>query len=148
EADPEPESPAKWTVAGSPAEKVDGRAFVTGAHQYTSDMNRPGMLHGKIFRPPAFNSKLISVDTKKAEQVGGVTVVHDGDFIGVVAADPGLAQKAVALVEVQSQALPQVGDSGLFDYLRKDVDTEAGGLGGRARTTAGSVEAGMASAAK
>ncbi|HEY7403281.1 MAG TPA: molybdopterin cofactor-binding domain-containing protein [Candidatus Angelobacter sp.] len=149
EADPEPESPAKWRIAGTPASKVDGKAFVTGAHQYTSDMSRPGMMHGKVFRPPAFNSKLTSVDTKKAEQMAGVTVVHDGDFIGVVAGDPGLAQKALALVEVQTQAPPQVNDAGLFDYLRKDVDTETrGGSGGRGGNNAGSVEAGMASAAK
>jgi nicotinate dehydrogenase subunit B len=149
DADPEPESPAQWRVAGTPAGKVDGKAFVTGTHQYTSDINRPGMLHGKVFRPAAFNSKLVSVDTRKAEQVAGVTVVHDGDFIGVVAGDPGLAQKALSLVEVQSQAPPQVADAGLFDYLRKDVDTEArGGFGGRGGSTAGSVEAGLASAAK
>ncbi|HKD81779.1 MAG TPA: molybdopterin cofactor-binding domain-containing protein [Candidatus Angelobacter sp.] len=149
EADPEPESPTHWRIAGAPASKVDGKAFVTGGHQYTSDLSRPGMLHGKVYRPPAFNSKLISVDTKKAEQVAGVTVVHDGDFIGVTAADPGLAQKALTLVEVQTQAPPQVSDAALFDYLRKDVDSEArAGFGGRGGNSAGSVETGMASAAK
>ncbi len=146
EADPEPESPAQWRVAGAPAGKVDGKAFVTGAHQYTSDMNRPGMLYGKVFRPPAFNSKLLSVDTKRAEQITGVTVVHDGDFIGVAAPDAILAEVAIGRVEAQTQAPPQVANAGLFDYLRKDVDNEA--RGGRGGSTAGSVEAGMASAAK
>jgi isoquinoline 1-oxidoreductase len=147
--DPEPESPAKWRVAGAPAGKVDGKAFVTGAHQYTSDMNRPGMLHGKVFRPAAFNSRLISVDTKKAEQISNVIVIRDGDFIGVAAADAVLAQVAIGRVEAQTQAPPQVANAGLFDYLRKDVDNEArGGFGGRGGSTAGSVEAGMASAAK
>lgn len=146
EADPEPESPAQWRVAGSPAGKVDGEAFVTGAHRYTSDMNRQGMLHGKVFRPAAFNSRLVSVETKNAEQLPNVTVIRDGDFIGVAAADPGLAQKALGLVEVQTQAPPQVADAGLFDYLRKDVDTES--RGGRGGSAAGSIEVGMASAAK
>jgi CO/xanthine dehydrogenase Mo-binding subunit len=146
EADPQPESPAQWRVAGAPAGKVDGKAFVTGAHQYTSDMNRPGMLHGKVFRPAAFNSRLISVDTKKAEQISSVIVIRDGDFIGVAAPDPELAQKALALVEAQTQSPPQVANAGLFDYLRKDVDSEA--RGGRGGSAAGSVEAGMASAAK
>src|SRR5262249_32292002 len=51
-------SPAQWHVAGTPTLKVDGKAFVTGANHYTSDMARPGMLHGKVYRPPAFNSRL------------------------------------------------------------------------------------------
>jgi nicotinate dehydrogenase subunit B len=147
-ADPEPESPAQWRVAGAPAGKVDGKAFVTGVHQYTSDMNRPGMLHGKVFRPAAFNSRLISVDTKKAEQISSVTVIRDGDFIGVAAPDAVLAEVAIGRVEAQTQAPPQVANAGLFDYLRKDVDNEARGFGGRGGSTAGSVEAGMASAAK
>ncbi|HET9364531.1 MAG TPA: molybdopterin cofactor-binding domain-containing protein [Candidatus Angelobacter sp.] len=149
ESDPEPESPTQWHIAGSSASKVDGKAFVTGAHQYTSDISRPGMLHGKVFRPPAFNSKVISVDTKKAEQVPNVAVVHDGDFIGVAAPEPELAQKALVMVDVQTQAPPQIDDAALFDYLRKNPDNEEHGrFGGRGSNSAGSVETGMASAAK
>lgn len=149
EADPEPESPAQWHIAGTPAGKVDGKAFVTGTHQYTSDMGRPGMLYGKVFRPAAFNSKLVSVDTKRAEQVPGATVVRDGDFIGVAAPNALMAEVAINRVEAQTQAPPQIADAGLFDYLRKDVDTESrGGFGGRSGSNSGSVEAGMASAAK
>ncbi|HKV93311.1 MAG TPA: molybdopterin cofactor-binding domain-containing protein [Candidatus Angelobacter sp.] len=149
ESDPEPESPKQWHIAGTPAGKVDGKAFVTGVHQYTSDISRPGMLHGKVFRPPAFNSRVISVDTKKAERVPNVAVVHDGDFIGVAAPEPELAEKTLVLVDVQTQAPPQIDDAALFDYLRKNVDNEEHGrFGGRGSSTAGSVETGMASAAK
>ena len=58
---------AKWTVAGTSMPKVDGRAFVTGTHQYASDVRRPGMLFGKVLRPPALQSKLVSANTKEAE---------------------------------------------------------------------------------
>ena len=47
-------------------EKVDARAIVTGGHRYAYDMTRPGMLYGRIVRPPAFHSKLASIDTKAA----------------------------------------------------------------------------------
>src|SRR5215831_1412491 len=57
-----------WHVAGKPAAKVDGKDFVTGSHQYTSDITRPGMLYGKVLRPSAFNATLVSVDTKAVEQ--------------------------------------------------------------------------------
>jgi len=55
-----------WTIAGTSVAKVDGRDFVTGKHQYTSDLKLPGMLVGKVVRPSAFNAKLISADTKSA----------------------------------------------------------------------------------
>jgi nicotinate dehydrogenase subunit B len=141
--------PAQWRVAGKTAGKVDGKAFVTGAHQYTSDMIRPGMLHGKVFRPPALDSSLVSVDTKKAEKLANVIVVHDGDFAGVAAPDPEIARNALELLEVEAQARPQIGEAELFDALRKKPDSEArGGFGGRGGSETGSVESGMASAAK
>jgi len=39
---------------------VDARAFVTGAHQYTPDMTRPGCFYGKVLRPPSFGATLTS----------------------------------------------------------------------------------------
>ncbi|HJT27651.1 MAG TPA: molybdopterin cofactor-binding domain-containing protein, partial [Pyrinomonadaceae bacterium] len=74
-----------WTVAGTSVPKVDGRDFVTGKHQYTTDRRREGMLYGRIVRPSALDAKLVSSDTKAAEAMQGVVVVRDGDFIGVVA---------------------------------------------------------------
>src|SRR5262249_23309293 len=56
---------AQWKIAGTATPKVDGKAFVTGAHQYTSDMSRAGMLYGKVLRPKAFNAKLASFDAKE-----------------------------------------------------------------------------------
>ena len=38
------EPAAEWKIAGTSAEKVNGRAIVTGAHRYSFDMRRPGML--------------------------------------------------------------------------------------------------------
>src|SRR5947209_14593346 len=42
--DPSLTPAAQWHVAGTPATKVDGAAFVTEAHQYTSDITRLKML--------------------------------------------------------------------------------------------------------
>ena len=41
------------------------------------------MLYGRVLRPPSFGAKLISADTSAASKIPGVTVVRDGDFIGV-----------------------------------------------------------------
>jgi len=90
----------QWTIAGTAAPKVGGRDFVTGKHLYTSDLKREGMLFGKLVRPPGFNSTLLSSDTKAAEAIPGVTVVHDGDFIGVAAPDQQTASRAANVIAV------------------------------------------------
>src|SRR5690242_20959972 len=51
---------AAWTIAGTRVPKVNGRDFVNGKHRYTSDMQREGMLHGKIVRPDRKSTRLNS----------------------------------------------------------------------------------------
>src|SRR5262245_19680262 len=71
--------PDKWEIAGKPVARVNGREIVTGAHRYTSDMKLPGMLYGKVLRPPAFEASLASpssLDTEEAASMAGVTVVR------------------------------------------------------------------------
>ena len=67
--DPPLISPEKWTVAGKPEPKVDGREFVTGKHKYTSDLALPGMLYGKVLRPVAYRASLTSMDADRAKQM-------------------------------------------------------------------------------
>ena len=63
-----PVTPAdQWKIAGTSVPKVNGRDFVTGKHKYSSDFPRPGMVHGKILRPSAFEATLASVDAKAVE---------------------------------------------------------------------------------
>jgi isoquinoline 1-oxidoreductase len=132
--DPELTPATDWKIAGTPAAKTNGRDFVTGAHEYTSDIKLPGMLHGKIVRPSAFHAKLISCDTSQAEKIPGVSVVRDGDFIGVSAADVMTADRAAQAIRAQWDAPAQISDRELFDQLRKPAsdksdDTEKYELG-------------------
>jgi isoquinoline 1-oxidoreductase len=110
-----------WTVAGTSVPKIDGRDFVTGKHQYTTDVRREGMLYGRIVRPSALEAKLVSSDTKAAESMPGVVVVHDGDFIGVVAPDRETAIRAEKAIAVHWQAPGQPGNDELFAYLKKNA---------------------------
>ena len=48
------------------AAKVNALDMVTGAHRFTPDITLPGMLYGRVLRPPAFNAKLASFDWKEA----------------------------------------------------------------------------------
>jgi isoquinoline 1-oxidoreductase len=136
---------AQWTVAGTSVPKVDGRAFVTGAHRYASDIKRPGMLFGKVLRPPSFKAKLASVHTDDAEAMPGVVVVRSGDFVGVAAPTELHAAKALAAIRAEWQPTPQPSSDDLFKYLKSHPGTERG-FGGRGRRVQGSIKDGLAAA--
>jgi isoquinoline 1-oxidoreductase len=137
----------QWKVAGTSIPKVDGRALVTGAHEYASDVKRPGMLHGKVLRPPSFKAALASVETKGAEAVPGVTMVHDGSFVGVAAPTEQAADRALAAVRAEWKITPQPSDEELFEYLKKHKGQGGGGFGGRSGPqNKGSMEEGLRAA--
>lgn len=108
----------EWKICNTDVEKIDARDIVTGKHRYAYDVARPGMLHGKIIRPTEFHAKLVSVDTKAAEQMAGVTVVHDGEFIGVASADPQKLVAAAAAVKAEWNAEPQTNWRDIFTYIK------------------------------
>ena len=134
--------PTEWKIAGTAVRKVQGREFVTGEHQYTSDIHRPGMLYGKILRPAAFDATLGSVSTAKAEAMPGVVVVHDGEFIGVADPDPQRLQEALDAIKAEWKTTPQTSDAALFDYLKKNTEAGEGGQ----KHESGSVEQALAAA--
>jgi nicotinate dehydrogenase subunit B len=140
-------TPAQWQVAGHSIPKVNGRAIVTGAHHYASDIMRPGMMYGKILRPPSFQATLTSVDTRKAGAMPGVVVLHEGDFVGVAAPHPQLAAAAVEAIRAEWKRTPQPSGRELFEYLKKNP-AEGRGFGGRDQQAQGSVEEGLAAAEK
>ena len=113
-------APAEWSVAGRTVAKVDGRDFVTGAHRYPSDEKLPNMLFGKIVRPPAFDATLLSADTSEASKLPDITVVRDGNFLGVAAPTSALAAKAAAAIHTTWKSDPQPSNAQLFEYLKKN----------------------------
>jgi nicotinate dehydrogenase subunit B len=113
--------PIQWSVQGQSLPKIDGRDFVTGKHRYPSDQKLPEMLHGKIVRPASLGAILASVDTHDAEQIPGVTVVHDGDFVGVAAPSAEIASRAAKAIRAEWKTKPQPSDKELFEYLKKNA---------------------------
>ena len=137
-------SPDKWTVAGQPIPKKDARAFVTGQHQYTPDLRRPRMLYGKVLRPPSFGATLTSYDANAAQALGGIVIVHDGDFIGAAAATEQDAQKALDLIQAQWKEVPQISGKELFSYLKQNAKPNGDD---RSRHMKGSMEQGLVASA-
>ncbi len=112
---------AQWTIAGQPIPKVDARAFVTGAHKYSTDLRPDGFLYGKILRPPSFGATLTSYDDAAAKSLSDVVLVHDGDFVGAAAPTVAAAEHALSLLKVQWKEAPQVSDAEIFSYLKKNA---------------------------
>ncbi len=111
------------------------------------------MLDGKVLRANSVHASLTSLDTSAAEKIPDVTVVRDGDFVGVAAPNEATAVRALTALRAQWNAPQQVSDSELFEHLRttaKGPDQSSGNRGdwGRARHAVGSVEQGRASASK
>jgi isoquinoline 1-oxidoreductase len=139
---------AEWKVIGTSVPKVEGRAIVTGKHRYASDVTRPGLLHGKVLRPTAFNATLVSVDLAGARALPGVVAVHDGEFIGVAAPSAALAEQARNAIRAEWKSPPQLADKELFESLKKEGGEGGfgGRFGGRGNQNRGSVAQGLTEA--
>jgi nicotinate dehydrogenase subunit B len=80
------QDPHSYRVMNHAIRRVDIPAKVTGGVAYVQDMRLPGMVHGRIVRPPSYGAKLASVDTAAVEKMPGVLkAVRDGNFLAVVA---------------------------------------------------------------
>jgi nicotinate dehydrogenase subunit B len=130
----------EWKVAGTSVAKVDGRDFVTGKHRYPSDLTVPEMLHGKLLRPAAFGASLVSLDTNAAASMPGVTVVHDGNFVGVAAPSVEVAAKAIEAIKAEWKSDPQPSHKDLFDHLRKTAKEGNDPTGDSSKYEVGSVD--------
>ncbi|HUF80915.1 MAG TPA: molybdopterin cofactor-binding domain-containing protein [Burkholderiales bacterium] len=84
--DIQPKPASAHTIIGASAPRRDIPAKVSGAAVYVHDLDLPGMLHGRIARPPAYPARLTSLDEAEVRALPGVVALaRDGSFIGVVA---------------------------------------------------------------
>jgi nicotinate dehydrogenase subunit B len=118
---------AEWDVQGTPLKKVNGAEFVTGRHEYASDLVRPGMLYGAVLRRPAPSAVLTSADSAAAEAMPGVRVVRDGDFVGVTASTQRSAARAVAAIRPEWKQPTEPSSSDVVDYFRRHREPQAPG---------------------
>jgi nicotinate dehydrogenase subunit B len=89
-----PKPPAAHKIVGKSIPRFDIPNKVTGGVAYVQDMRLPGMVHGRIVRPPRPGSKLDNVDAAVKSMPGVIALVRDGSFLGVVAEREEQAIKA------------------------------------------------------
>lgn len=78
--------PKDYKIVGKAVPRDDIPDKVMARFTYMQDFRVPGMLHGRVVRPPATGAKLESVDEGSVKNVAGIVkVVREGNFLGVVA---------------------------------------------------------------
>jgi isoquinoline 1-oxidoreductase len=104
------------------------------------------MLHGRVLRPDAYDGSPSSVDDSAAKSMPGVSIIRDGEFIGVVAPNERAATRAAAAVRVTwtTPADPPSSKT-IYDHLKKG---STGGGRGAAPFTKGDAADARAKAAK
>jgi len=129
---------SRWKSLGTSVPRSNLRDIVAGAHHYPSDITRPGMLYGKILRPPSYGATLESVDLSEAKAMKDVVVVRDDRFVGCAAPSSLLATKALNAIAKAAKwkTVSHPSSKEIFSHLKKNART-----GGRSRPgTSGSVE--------
>jgi len=107
-----------FRIMGRSPRRLDGREKVTGAAKYAGDIRFPGMLYARLVRPPAHGATMTRVDTSAAAALPGVTVVHEGDLVAVLAADPESAARALERVKAEFDVPAATADTEtIFDHL-------------------------------
>ena len=141
-----------YTIVGQSVPRVDLPAKATGELVYVHDVRVPGMLHGRVVRPPYagvdagpfVGTSLIAVDEASVGDIPGlVAVVRIGDFVGVIAEREENAIKAAAQLRVTWKPTPTIPDL-------KDVETALRANPSTPRTLIdkGDVDTAIAAAAK
>src|SRR5450631_586351 len=114
-----------YTIVGQSVPRTDLLAKATGELVYVHDVRIPGMLHGRVVRPPyagvdagAFvGTSLVAVDEASVADIPGlIAVVTIGDFVGVIAEREENAVKAAAQLKVTWKPTPALPDL-------KDIET-------------------------
>lgn len=96
--------PGNHRYIGASVPRLDIPSKVTGKAEYAHDIHLPGMLFGKIARPPALGARLKHVNAEKARTMQGVVSIvktPDNDFVGIVAESEIMATNALGALELE-----------------------------------------------
>ncbi len=116
--------PEDYALVGTSAPRLDLLAKFTGSPAFVQDIRLPGMLHGRVVRPPSPAAELVELDERA---IPNARVVRIGDFVGVVAEREEDAIRAArqaheAAVWRETAHLPD--QDGLYETLRQMPATD------------------------
>ncbi|WP_221794235.1 molybdopterin cofactor-binding domain-containing protein [Oceanobacter mangrovi] len=109
----------EYQIVGKSAARKDIPAKATGQFEYVHDVRIPGMLHGRVIRPPYagrdggefIGNSLLGIDRDSIAHIPGIiTVEVIGDFIGIVAEREEQADRAARELKVDWKPSPDLPD--------------------------------------
>jgi nicotinate dehydrogenase subunit B len=136
--------PATYTVVGKPILRTDVPAKCTGRHVYVQDFTLPGMLHGRVIRPPAIGAKLLTVNESSTSGIPDVRVVRIESFPGVVAKDEWAAIRGARELKATRTEWQELSVSEGLDRHMRDEPVETA----QPAVNRGDTAAAMAASAK
>ncbi|WPG37978.1 molybdopterin cofactor-binding domain-containing protein [Variovorax sp. EBFNA2] len=150
--DATPKNPADYRLVGTRQARVDIPAKLAGDLVFVHDMRVPGMLHGRVVRPPYagadhgdfIGNTLESVDESSIAHIPGIrAVVVVRDFVGIVAEREEHAEQAMRELRVTWKPWPGMPDlRDVAQALRDNPSTQ------RLLVDEGDVDGAMAAAAQ
>ncbi len=127
-------SPAEHRIIGTSVPRIDIPAKATGGLTFVHDMRVPGMLHGRVVRPPYagadhgdfIGNTLASVDEASISHIPGVrAVVVIRDFVGIVAEREEHAEQALRELRVVWKPWPGMPEqSDVAQAIRQNPSTQ------------------------
>jgi CO/xanthine dehydrogenase Mo-binding subunit len=145
----QPKKPSEHKIVGQPIKREDVAPKVFAQEDFATDVKVPGMVHGRMIRPPVAGAVPVKVDEASIKDIPGAKVVWDKGFLGVVADKEWDAIKAAEKLKVEwSQVQPPFpAQALLYDHIRKapvrkrEVAKENGNVDEAFKTSARVIEA-------
>jgi CO/xanthine dehydrogenase Mo-binding subunit len=113
---------SQYRSVGQSVQRLDIPGKLFGEAIYLQDLRLPDMVHARVVRPPAERARLVDMDSEEVERMPGVLdIIHDGDFVAVVAEREQQARNAATALRnsirwSRPDDLP--GPDNVYEWLR------------------------------
>jgi nicotinate dehydrogenase subunit B len=119
--------PSTWNILGTPVPSLDRPELMTGQFEFVQSVRVPGMLHGRVVRPPEVGAMVGKVNEVSIRHIPGVvSVVVRNNFVGVVAEKQAQAIQAARELKVEwkpGTGLPS--QTTFYEDMRKQPSRDA-----------------------
>ncbi|MFL4983336.1 MAG: molybdopterin cofactor-binding domain-containing protein [Xanthobacteraceae bacterium] len=108
-------------IVGKPLPRADIAPKVFCTEDFCTDVRVPGMMHGRMIRPPVAGSVPAKVDEASIKDIPGAKVVREQGFLGVVAEKEWDAIQAAQKLKVEWTEVkpPFPTTAEIYDHIRK-----------------------------
>ncbi|HTH98262.1 MAG TPA: molybdopterin cofactor-binding domain-containing protein [Stellaceae bacterium] len=144
-----PKKPEEYKIVGKSYGRDDITEKVFGKFDFITEVKVPGMMHGRMIRPPVAGAVPEKVDESSLASIPGAKVVWKNGFLGVVTENEWDAVRAISKLHVTWTKVnpPFPKEADLYDHIRKapevkrKVEVTKGDLDGAMKGAVKTVEA-------